>query len=130
MSQKTHGLEMHRLKGVKRQSGQFVLDGVNNPSVIVGSGFSVTRTGVGTFSVTFDGPYYKVLSVTAGAQSPPGPLVPAYAQVVSVVQGASAAASVRITHLEQDNATKDFVAADNTGGKVHFTVDFLDIGAQ
>lgn len=130
MSQKTHGLEMHRLKGVKRQSGQFVLDGVNDPSVIVGSGFSVARIGVGSFRITFDGPYYKVLSVTAGIQGAPGPLVPSYVQVVSVVQGATTVASVRLTCLEQDAATKDFLAADNTGSAVHFTVDFLDIGAQ
>jgi hypothetical protein len=129
MSQKTHGLEMHRLKGVKRQSGQFVLDGVNSPSVIVGSGFSVARTGVGRLVITFDAPYYKVLSATFTVQIAGG-IDPSFVEVVGIQQGATAAASVTIYHLSQDNVTKDFANADSTGNVVHFAVDFLDIGAQ
>ena len=75
MSQRTHGIEFHRLKGVKRQSGRFQTNGINNPSVIVGSGFTVARTGVGVFRVTFDGPYKTNLCTLAsvGPGAAPGP---------------------------------------------------------
>lgn len=128
MSQKTHGIEFHRLKGVKRQSGRFVTNGGANPTVVVGSGFTVTWLAAGTFRITFDGPYKTVLSAhtTAGYVAN----VANQARVSSVVQGATSPASIIVLYSAQDPATFLFPDVDSTGVTIHFSVDFLDIGAQ
>lgn len=127
MSQKTHGIEFHRLKGVKRQSGRFVTNGAANPTVVVGSGFTVTRIAVGTFRITFDGPYKTVLAVNPTAGTAP---VANAVRPGSITQGATSLAQVELVYSAQDPATFLFPDADSTGVTIHFSVDFLDIGAQ
>lgn len=127
MSQRTHGIEFHRLKGVKRQSGRFQTNGINNPSVIVGSGFTVVRTGVGVFRVTFDGPYKTNLCTLASVG--PG-AAPNAVQVAATAIGPTVPAQITLSYFEQDAVTKDFAAADAAATWVNFSVDFLDIGAQ
>jgi hypothetical protein len=93
----------------------------------VGSGFTVARIAVGTFRLTFDGPYKTVLAVnaTAGTAAVANAIRPG-----GITQGATSLAQVVLVYSAQDPATFLFPDADSTGVTIHFSVDFLDIGAQ
>lgn len=131
MSQKRHSMVQHRLAGIRFQGGSFITNGTNDPDTadVLGSGFTVTYAAINQLKVTFDGPYRKILSVTATVGNVAACTI---ATVESLVDGASSPASFNILlWAETAGALANIpppAAVDEC--RVHFMVQFLDIGAQ
>lgn len=132
MSTLEHFPVTHRLHGTKRSSGRFFPQGTD-PVVAastIGSGFTVERTGVGTFDVAFDAPYRTLLCADACVMGPVADVTHARVSNITFV-GPSNDAVIEITTEVADAVSGIFAAADiaaDTDISVGLWADFYDAG--
>lgn len=101
---------------VKVIEGSFAPAGTGAPTDVNGKGFTVARTGVGTYLITLANKYAKFLSGTATMQLATG------ADIVPQLGTYSASARTLVLRL-QAAAVATEVAAD-ANNRVHFTLRF------
>lgn len=122
MSNKTHYDVKARTIGLSLISGSFAPAGVGAPTALKGRGISsVVRTGVGTYLVTFDEPYFDLVSAQATLQL--------NAAADSDVQfGAyDPVAKTLVVRIQTAGAVADIAA--NANNRVNFNLVFKNSGA-
>lgn len=100
---------MHRSPGVTIISGRFRPNGNGTVSVYEGDGFTVSRTGVGAFTVSLTGKWTRLVHFAAqywGAALTAGSVI----QVVGAISLGATATTVPIVHSL--NAAGTFAAAE------------------
>lgn len=109
--------QMHATKGVNAYSGNFTTNNVTDPvaSVTAGSGFVVTRTGVGIFLVTFRRSFRLALTPWAGCIS-----ASRIAQVTAVTPGTLRTGATMTIQVQNVLGT----AVETTGQVVVFGCEF------
>jgi len=122
------GLSKYDLQtpGVKhvQVAGSFVPNGTGAIAATIGTGFSVARTGVGVFRVTFTVPFYNVVSLCVGFTT--DDTTDHYLRVASpVLPTGGANGYFDVTHLvAADVSAARWAAADITASgvlrKLHF----------
>jgi|TARA_R100000049_G_C1903620_1_gene52926 hypothetical protein len=101
---------------LKIMAGSFTMNGTSDPTTTTGTGFTVTRTGVGKWLVTFGDSYPGILSVMCSFE------LDSEAPSNITLNTSSAGTSSFIVHdvdMEQLGST---LQVDLTGPIVHFVV--------
>lgn len=101
-----------------RISGSFAPAGTGAVTSTKGKGFSVARSGVGTFTVTFTDKYNDLLSATATVQ------LAAAADTQAQVGAYSASAKTLVIRTLTAGAAADISA--NADNRVHFDLVFVN----
>lgn len=113
-------------------AGRFKPDTANDPTTIVGEGFTVVHTATGKWTVTTTKKCEQVVSFVAHLVSA-SLLGHLRSSSVPTVDGTSKLASAEVTYLSWVPATPTFTAADIVAGAnewIEFVMVVSDIGAN
>jgi hypothetical protein len=109
-------------KRIVQIGGSFDTNGSSSPVATKGLGFTVTRTGVGTYALLTSDPYLDVNSAMAELQLPTASLNAAY---VGPISGTNSTTGVTVTLYTQNVGGLADIAA-NANSRVHFLLVLRD----
>lgn len=92
--------------------GRFYFNGTSSPATVYGKGFTVARSGVGLYTITFTDRFPELHSVNFGFANATG-TVQAHAVITGSVVGGSATNTLSFTYCHAATPTDPAAAATN-----------------